>query len=318
MYTPDGHHAWCSAELQFIGDVSPDERFLRSTVEKAVYQPLLPVLTVGHRLNDRQEDTGSSNSRGEVDTHWSEFRRGSARSPIFGFRNLGGCHRWCLLLRSCIRLRRWSGTSRRCWPPGSSAVLTTVGVLRGKQRMLTWSIRILLAAPSAVPFLQTPKTQAMFPDTLPSFRRGEFDESRAALNGMDSTAHRAVSDRMHLDGLLRLPLWFPSSHLPCRALDSSLVLHERSPGFQRVWRQRFLYHREESVEAAQVCVHVLPQSSQFEEVAVQFVVEPRQLSCFVLRALLQADYLQHVTLHHLRHSMESIAERPQSNSPRRP
>ncbi|KRX12498.1 hypothetical protein T07_3147 [Trichinella nelsoni] len=108
MYTPDGHHAWCSAELQFIGDVSPDERFLRSTVEKAVDQSLLPVLTVGHRLNDRQEDPGSLNSRGEVDTHWSEFSRGSARRPIFCFRTLGRCRCRSLLLNRCIRLRRGS------------------------------------------------------------------------------------------------------------------------------------------------------------------------------------------------------------------
>ncbi|KRZ95645.1 hypothetical protein T08_12553 [Trichinella sp. T8] len=77
MHTTDGHRVWCSAELQFIGDVGPDERFLRSTVEKTVDQPLLPVLTVGHRLNDRQEDPGSPNSRGEVDTDWSDFSRGS-------------------------------------------------------------------------------------------------------------------------------------------------------------------------------------------------------------------------------------------------
>ncbi|KRX93860.1 hypothetical protein T4E_3779 [Trichinella pseudospiralis] len=66
MHTPDGHRVWCSAELQFIGDVGSDERFLRSAVEKTVDQPLLPVLTVGHRLNDRQEDPGSPNSRGEL------------------------------------------------------------------------------------------------------------------------------------------------------------------------------------------------------------------------------------------------------------
>ncbi|KRY40693.1 hypothetical protein T01_3790 [Trichinella spiralis] len=89
MYTPDGHRAWYSAELQFIGDVSPDEWFLRSTVEKAVDQPLLPVLTVGHRLNDRQEDPGSPNSRGEVDIDWSEFSGSSARSRIFCFQTLG-------------------------------------------------------------------------------------------------------------------------------------------------------------------------------------------------------------------------------------
>ncbi|KRY84489.1 hypothetical protein T4D_8363 [Trichinella pseudospiralis] len=53
----------------------------------------------------------------------------------------------------------------------------------------------------------------------------------------------------------------------------------------------------------------LPQSSQFEEVAVQAIVEPRQLGCSILRALLQADHLQHVTRHHLRHSIESIVER---------
>ncbi|KRZ82106.1 hypothetical protein T08_4255, partial [Trichinella sp. T8] len=150
MHTPDGHRVWCSAELQFIGDVGSDERFLRSTVEKTVDQPLLPVLTVGHRLNDRQEDPGSPNSRGEVDPDRSE--------------------------------------------------LMTMGVLGGKQRVLTWSFRILLAAPSTVPFSQTSKTQPVFPDTLPSFRPGEFDESRATLDRMDSAAHHAVSDWIHLYG----------------------------------------------------------------------------------------------------------------------
>ncbi|KRZ23334.1 hypothetical protein T4C_10970 [Trichinella pseudospiralis] len=85
MHTPDGHRVWCSAELQFIGDVGSDERFLRSAVEKTVDQPLLPVLTVGHRLNDRQEDPGSPNSRGEVDPDRSEFSRGSVKSRIFCF-----------------------------------------------------------------------------------------------------------------------------------------------------------------------------------------------------------------------------------------
>ncbi|KRY39871.1 hypothetical protein T03_4215 [Trichinella britovi] len=94
MYTPDGHRVWCSAELPFIGDVGPDERLFRSTVEKTVDQPLLPVLTVGHRLNDRQEDPGSPNSRGEVDPDRSEFTRGSVRSRIFCFQTLGGCRCW--------------------------------------------------------------------------------------------------------------------------------------------------------------------------------------------------------------------------------
>ncbi|KRY24139.1 hypothetical protein T01_10282, partial [Trichinella spiralis] len=111
--------------------------------------------------------------------------------------------------------------------------LTTVGVLQGKQRVLTWSVRILLAATSAVPFSQTSKTQPMLPDTLPSFRPGEFDESRATLNRMDSAAHHAVSDWIHLYGgrhetlsLLRPPFWFPRRHLPCRALDPRLVQQE--------------------------------------------------------------------------------------------
>ncbi|KRX24944.1 hypothetical protein T07_7275 [Trichinella nelsoni] len=121
----------------FISDVGPDERFLRSTVENAVDQPLLPVLTVDHRSNDRQEETDVPNSRGEVDAHWSEFSRDSVRSPILWFRTLRGCDCWDLLLVSCIRLRRSSCTSRRCCPWGSSAIRTTVGVLRGKQRMLT-------------------------------------------------------------------------------------------------------------------------------------------------------------------------------------
>ncbi|KRX25115.1 hypothetical protein T07_5054 [Trichinella nelsoni] len=128
---------------------------------------------------------------------------------------------------------------------------------------------------------------------MPLFRHGEVDESRETLNGMNSTALRTVSDWIHLDGrrheplsLLRLPLWFPSSHFPCQALDSAgkQVLHERSPGFQGVWRQLSLYHREESVEAAQVCAHVFPQSSQFQKVAAQVVVEPRQLGCSVLES----------------------------------
>ncbi|KRX55710.1 hypothetical protein T09_4377 [Trichinella sp. T9] len=45
---------------------------------------------------------------------------------------------------------------------------------------------------------------------------------------MNSTAVPKVSDRIHLDGsrheplsLLRLPLWFLSSHFPCQALDST-------------------------------------------------------------------------------------------------
>ncbi|KRY14737.1 hypothetical protein T12_12484 [Trichinella patagoniensis] len=46
---------------------------------------------------------------------------------------------------------------------------------------------------------------------------------------MNSTALRTVSDRIHLDGsrhepltsVLRLPLWFLSSHFPCQALDST-------------------------------------------------------------------------------------------------
>ncbi|KRX63752.1 hypothetical protein T09_6505 [Trichinella sp. T9] len=63
------------------------------------------------------------------------------------------------------------------------------------------------------------------------------------------------------------------------------------------------------MESAQVCVHILSQTSQFEEVAIQVIVEPRQVGCSVIRALLQTDHLQHVTLHHLGHSMESIAER---------
>ncbi|KRY06189.1 hypothetical protein T12_3715, partial [Trichinella patagoniensis] len=94
MHTPDGHRVWCSAELQFIGDVGSDERFLRSAVEKTVDQPLLPVLTVGHRLNDRQEDPGSPNSRGEVDPDRSEFSLGSVRNRIFCLQALGGCRCW--------------------------------------------------------------------------------------------------------------------------------------------------------------------------------------------------------------------------------
>ncbi|KRX58689.1 hypothetical protein T09_4851 [Trichinella sp. T9] len=59
MYTPDGHRAWCSAEHQFFGDVRPDEQFLRSTVEKTVDRPLLPILTVGHRLNADRRTPGA-------------------------------------------------------------------------------------------------------------------------------------------------------------------------------------------------------------------------------------------------------------------
>ncbi|KRZ65309.1 hypothetical protein T08_9921, partial [Trichinella sp. T8] len=91
----------------------------------------------------------------------------------------------------------------------------------------------LLAAPSTVPFSQTSKTQPVFPDTFASFRPGEFNESRATLNRMDSAAHHAVSDWIHLYGgrhetlsLLRPPFWFLSSHLPCRALDLRLVQQE--------------------------------------------------------------------------------------------
>ncbi|KRX12612.1 hypothetical protein T07_6871 [Trichinella nelsoni] len=108
MYTTDSHRAWCSTELQFISDVGPDERFLRSTVEKAIDQPLFPVLTVGHCLDDRKEDPGSPNSRGEVDPDGSEFSRGSVRSRIFCFQILGRCRCWVFLLDRCIRLRRGS------------------------------------------------------------------------------------------------------------------------------------------------------------------------------------------------------------------
>ncbi|KRX29570.1 hypothetical protein T05_4634, partial [Trichinella murrelli] len=68
---------------------------------------------------------------------------------------------------------------------------------------------------------------------LPSFRPGEFDESRATLDRMDSAAHHAVPDCIHLYGgrheklsLFRPPFWFLSSHLPCRALDLRLVQQE--------------------------------------------------------------------------------------------
>ncbi|KRY80453.1 hypothetical protein T4D_7903, partial [Trichinella pseudospiralis] len=106
---------------------------------------------------------------------------------------------------------------------------------------------------------------------------------------MDSRAHQALPDWLHLDGRRRkalslrgLLLQFSRGPSPRRALDSCLfqekgeerhrgdllirhVLHERSPGFQSVWRQLSLYHREERVETAQLCVHVLPEGSQFEE-----------------------------------------------------
>ncbi|KRY47812.1 hypothetical protein T03_3384 [Trichinella britovi] len=79
--------------------------------------------------------------------------------------------------------------------------------------MLTSSIRRFLTAPSMVSFLPTPKTQAMFPDTLSSCWHREVDESQTTLNGMESTALCTVSDRIHLDGcrherlsLLRFPL----------------------------------------------------------------------------------------------------------------
>ncbi|KRY27728.1 hypothetical protein T01_825 [Trichinella spiralis] len=119
-------------------------------------------------------------------------------------------------------------------------------------------------APSMVSFLPTPKTQAMFPDTLSSFCHG-------------------VSDQIHLDvcrhellSLLRLPLWFSSSHFPRRAFDSSLVQQK-----ERNAAQLSLDYQEKSVEAAHVYVHFIPQSSQFQKVAVQVIMEPRQIDCSV-------------------------------------
>ncbi|KRY81799.1 hypothetical protein T4D_928 [Trichinella pseudospiralis] len=45
------------------------------------------------------------------------------------------------------------------------------------------------------------------------------------------------------------------------------------------------------------------------EKAASCVASDNAIGCSFFLALLQADPLQHVTLHHLRHSMESIVER---------
>ncbi|KRX12580.1 hypothetical protein T07_8440, partial [Trichinella nelsoni] len=116
-------------------------------------------------------------------------------------------------------------------------------------------------APSMVSFLPTPTTQAMYLDTLPSFY------------------HREV--------------FFPS-----RAFHSSLVQQkERNP----TQRPLSLDYQEESVIAAKVCIHFIPQSAQFQKMAVQVIMEPRQLNCSALDGI---------------HC--GASELPQDNFPRKP
>ncbi|KRX25718.1 hypothetical protein T07_5833 [Trichinella nelsoni] len=134
-------------------------------------------------------------------------------------------------------------------------------------------------APSMVSFLPTPTTQAMFLDTLPSFYHREVDESRTTPNRMESTALRTV--------------FFPS-----RAFHSSLVQQkERNP----TQRPLSLDYQEESVIAAKVCIHFIPQSAQFQKMAVQVIMEPRQLNCSALDGI---------------HC--GASELPQDNFPRKP
>ncbi|KRY45543.1 hypothetical protein T03_17549 [Trichinella britovi] len=172
MYTPDGHRAWCSAELH--------------TVEKAVDQPLLPVLTVGHRLNNRQEDPGSPNSRGEVDPDGSEFSRGSVRSRIFCFQTLGGCRCW--LHPVAPRVLHFLKVLTAWFVCGSDDGGGSLRKAEGAD---------LVDQDSAGSYLDG-ALFADIQDTLPSFWPGEFNESRTTLNRMDSAAHHAVSEGIHL------------------------------------------------------------------------------------------------------------------------